>query len=782
MKNKIFYLGASLAVATAFTACSNDELIQDMPVNQKSFNDGRIAFVQQTKNLTRGVSKAETKNHYEFGVFTFLDEVTAASNSTPADPASSITMPNFLVGYASTTSGKDWYSDRVSTQTYGNAASGDLTDAANNVSSWVYEQMGNNELTHTNATLAAQSLKYWNDAAASHIFVAYTPYLGNANKTAPMASFNIAATGTGADAVKANVTFTGLSSFYTSPAVQTTGARVVGLKATSADYDKDADISENDDELLNANEALYAYNKIDRANYGNDVPLTFQHVNAKINLKFYHTIKGYNVQLIDMVPEDVATDYLAEGKELHGATTTTIGSGKAITATKGVQLTPAIAEYVTANAQTDKDASYKGTRYEAATVTINGLDANGAVGTIPALGITGTETNTNLQFAITAGHNLTGTHAGAVADNAAVTSTLYALPVYQGGDIKTAKSTVTDNTANEVAKNTGYTLHVSYKLIPEDGTSIVTVYDARVFIAPDFCKWEAGKAYTYVFKITDQSNGTTDPGKVDPDGTTTDEPYIDPDDPRVPEDPALKPIVFDGVLVCDYDETPAGKTDAVDEWVITDPASWSSIGSTAWRRSPALLNKAQITEALGSAWMLDYTNLATSDAVTFNGETRIFTVKDKETTPNTFTWPATVAEEVATTSITINYGGSEVSDATKPETATAYSIYMWTDASTGKATKYTATPTEITYAHKTVTTTYRKSTQTYVKTQVDAGAATWTLNGEDTTAPTEGDLTPANGWASETKTVYSSPSVTYDDVTPAPNQTPVNAYAIVKTK
>lgn len=772
------YLYFSALATLTLASCSDNEVIDAIKAPAGS-PDGRISFVQRTENSTRAAEHAENANHYEFGVFTFLNAVETASNTTAASATSNITMPNFLVGYASDAVSKAWYKDRLSTQTWGNAGSGDLTDDANNISSWVYERMGNNELTHTNATLASQSLKYWDDSKDSHIFVAYTPYLGAANNTEPMASFNIAANSVN---TKADVTFTGLSSFYTSPAVQTTGARTLGLKpneATAANYNSATSIADNNDELLNANEALYAYNKIDRVGYGKDVPLTFQHVNAKINLKFYHTIKGYNVQLIDMVPEDVATTYLAEGKTLHGTSAVTIGSGKAITATKGVQLTPAIAEYVTAIPQKKKDAGYKGTRYETASVKFEGLDANGAVGTIPALGVTGTETKTNLQFAITPNHDLATNRVNAVSDVAAVTSTLYALPVYQGSEIKTAKSTVSGNETNEVAKNTGYTLHVSYKLIPTDGTTTVTVYDARVFVAPEYCKWEAGKAYTYIFKITDQSNGTTDPSVVDPDGTTTDEPYVDPDDPRVPDDPALKPIVFDGVLVTNYDETPTGKTDANDEWVITDPASWSSIGSTAWRHSPALLNKAQLSEALGTAWVLNYDNLATSTPVTFNGSNNTFTVTDKETTPNTFTWPATVAEEVTTTSITINYGGSEVTDATKPNTATALSIYMWTNASTGAANKYTATPSSIDYAHKTVTTTYRKSTQTYVKTQVDGGATTWTLNGTSTSDP--GTLAPADGWASETKTEYTEPTITYGTVT-STTGTPATAYAIVKAK
>ena len=110
-----------------------------------------------------------------------------------------------------------------------------------------------------------------------------------------------------------------------------------------------------------------------------------------------------------------------------------------------------------------------------------------------------------------------------------------------------------------VSNETGYTLHVSYKLIPEDGAAETQVYDARVWIPADKCQWQAGKCYTYIFKITANSNGTSDPKKPDPAKET--EYWVDPEDPRVPEDPDLQPIVFDGVEVEDYvGETPAEGT------------------------------------------------------------------------------------------------------------------------------------------------------------------------------------------------------------------------------
>ena len=64
--------------------------------------------------------------------------------------------------------------------------------------------------------------------------------------------------------------------------------------------------------------------------------------------------------------------------------------------------------------------------------------------------------------------------------------------------------------------------------------------DATVHVPKDYCNWVANKHYTYIFRITKNSNGST--------GTTTPK----PDDPEVPSVPALYPIVFDNCVVEDW--------------------------------------------------------------------------------------------------------------------------------------------------------------------------------------------------------------------------------------
>ncbi|MDY4881188.1 MAG: hypothetical protein SO127_02130, partial [Muribaculaceae bacterium] len=66
--------------------------------------------------------------------------------------------------------------------------------------------------------------------------------------------------------------------------------------------------------------------------------------------------------------------------------------------------------------------------------------------------------------------------------------------------------------------------------------------NARVHVPGTHCAWEAGKQYTYVFRITKDATGTTgDPGD------------INPGDPN-PGEKALHPIVFDGIKVSDWED------------------------------------------------------------------------------------------------------------------------------------------------------------------------------------------------------------------------------------
>lgn len=78
-------------------------------------------------------------------------------------------------------------------------------------------------------------------------------------------------------------------------------------------------------------------------------------------------------------------------------------------------------------------------------------------------------------------------------------------------------------------------LKLDFTLTAEDGSpDVIHVRGARAIVPAESVKWKGNFAYTYIFKISDKTNGTT--GDVDENG--------DPTDPV-----GLKPITFDAVVV-----------------------------------------------------------------------------------------------------------------------------------------------------------------------------------------------------------------------------------------
>lgn len=475
MKKSLFFL-ASLPL---LASCASDELVDTSVPSLNGNGAATISFTTNQKNITRA-TPLQDADHYNFGVFAY-------KSTDLVNPV----MPNYLVGY---------FDDAKAYQETGTTV-GDQGGLVDGQSYWMYEGMGYNEYngTYAGAALtdafksnnANQYLKYWDNAAATTAFYAYAPYINGANTVTYVDG--TAQSATGGDTYVMCFPDGTIEAGMDNPALS---------------------------------EYMYAYNKVPKSEYGHDVALQFNRLNAKVNIKFWEDVPGYKVRILDL------------------------GGNKNY---EGVQAAASIKD------NTSGDFGYKAGKF----YKKNGVKISFA-GATPAM----------KQFVGTAQTNseplvFKAPTVAQIGENrytaSASASTYYAIPKGQNENLLAGTSTDFSNTGaaeDEDFGKTGFTFHVSYELTAEDTGEKIVVNNATVHVPYEYANWKPNTHYTYIFKITKNSNGTTsgdkDPG-TDPSNPDTN---IDPTDPEVPETQALYPIIFDNCTVVDWEENES-------EWVIS---------------------------------------------------------------------------------------------------------------------------------------------------------------------------------------------------------------------
>ena len=428
------------AIATASLAllasCSSDtELTGKQEIETKA---NAIGFEVLNRNgiITKageGRAKLHESRHYNFGVFAYKN-----NNSDGQE-----IMKNYLVGYnganvTGTGSCVGYFMNNVQTTL--------------NTSKWAYEKLGSADYTYEGtdgyykksdtfymSNVANQYLKYWDMSSQSVEFYAYAPYInGDATATIDYSSKTI----------------------------------TIPIEDGYDDESK--------------HEYMFAYNIVNNSQYGSQVQLNFKRISARLNIKFYEDVKGYKVDILNLMENDNSGVAAAPAKAVVGSDNTTTY------------------EY--------------GTLYHKGGAEINFSNTN------PLLTVTGNSSKTfnkadkdHIKFAIP-----TETLTEEKTDAKASATNYYVIP------------------ANDDNTQTGLTFHVTYKLTSEDTGETIIVRNATVHVKYDYCKWQPNYVYTYIFRITKSSTGSTGP---------TDD--IDPSNPSVGE-PALYPIIFDDCTVEDW--------------------------------------------------------------------------------------------------------------------------------------------------------------------------------------------------------------------------------------
>ena len=222
---------------------------------------------------------------------------------------------------------------------------------------------------------------------------------------------------------------------------------------------------------------------VENANYGKPVTFTFKNITAKVRVAFYETVPGYTVSNLQFYTDNTATKVDLPGENNQKATLFTTGDDKL---TKNGQMDII---YPVVGSSNKTQAAYN-----KAFVTVTSQETETSI----ALGKVNYATNNVLATSAK-----TASMAGTLSDS-------YYTPVLP------------------VAKATPLTIRMNYTLTSEDGSGeTIKVYGAKAVIPAAYTAWQPNHAYTYIFKISDNTNGTT--------STTTDK-------------EGLFPITFDAVV------------------------------------------------------------------------------------------------------------------------------------------------------------------------------------------------------------------------------------------
>lgn len=319
---------------------------------------------------------------------------------------------------------------------------------ASNTANWEY--VGENPLTGYSklspAAVAAQTIKYWDYSAAQYDFFAFSTGTQKAIK----------------DKTTPEDTETGVTSMVYGSALAGNTAYTLWIPTVAAlEKTYFTDIQEVRKNV---------------EGYGKEVQLKFKNLGSKVRIALYETIPGYAVKDVIFYALDGTNNFTDANKNTIAKLISADANGFPTKARIDVSF-----PYIGNNNQ---DAA----AYNKANATVTPVTASSsktqAFSTLNNYAATkeGTEANGNYL-----GRTLpTATFAGSPAAS-----------YYQ--------------TVFPVSSSSPITLRVDYTLVSTDGSGEeINVYGAKAVVPSKFTEWKPNYAYTYIFKISDNTNGWTD--------------------------------------------------------------------------------------------------------------------------------------------------------------------------------------------------------------------------------------------------------------------------------
>jgi len=475
MKTKYFFLAAIGAITLA--SCSNDEFIGDNSPTLGQEGDGSIQFSYGVANTTRAGEFVGATAADKLGGM-FVVEGTKGSEQT-SSPSTTVVFDNYLVGYEYNSAGK----------TESNTNNWEYVGKQTGVKVGDKDRMTAATWTALHSTGAqVQSIKYWDYSVDQYDFIAWSTGTCEAVPIPEPAAAPTAGTVQVSRISKGN---TLASNGFTLNAANATDL----LQCYYTDINTVTKVSEK---------------------YGQPVTLTFKNLAAKVRIALYETVPGYSVKEVKFYnadPNPTAPTDLGSSTADH-AYLFTMGADRLPQSGSVLVTYPHIG---TEHRGTGPSYTDRTKDYNLASVTVT----------------PGSTLETKQEFGaldyksdrVKEGHEPDGSYLG------------YTLPTatFAGEKGNDYYAAVIPNTNGKPL-----TLRVDYTLVSTDGSNeTITVKGAKAVVPSNFTVWQPNYAYTYIFKISDNSNGYTG-SKNDPNG--------------------LFPITFDAVVASFVDANAEQKT------------------------------------------------------------------------------------------------------------------------------------------------------------------------------------------------------------------------------
>lgn len=461
---KYFYFSVA---ALTIVSCSEDKFLGE-PQSENSPN--AVGEAIMFKSVSGGMTRADIYGSAAADLLGRNFIVEGTKGELPANTTTTnVVFDNYLVTFTENTAGT----------------------TESNSSNWEYVSVGSSAQvddinTLLSRTVDQQTIKYWDYSVPQYDFVAYSTGTKKMVNTTPTSG---QVQVTKIDATNKNYSFTGLSA---------------------------ADLSE-----------IYVTDvvTVEKTHYGQPVVLKFKNLTAKVRLGLYETIPGYSVKDVEFFADDATTSVTYTSATLP-ANQTDLEAANA-TAQLYTEDNGVYSAYTTYNSGVTTVYTAESTTSDVATLfnTASALPTSGTINvTYPHTGTThrdatpqtedynkanvavavGTSTSNSQEFETLASNTFKGK------EHNEPTGTIYlgrtsTDPTFAGKLANNYYQAVIPNSEGQ-----SLTLRVNYTLVSTDGSNeTIKVWGAKAVVPATFTKWQPNYAYTYIFKISDKSNGST---------------------------------------------------------------------------------------------------------------------------------------------------------------------------------------------------------------------------------------------------------------------------------